>query len=66
MLTTVIFQLITHTIVDVLSDTRLSTGDIPGKSDFDIHNIAGVCILGMNQSPFGWRHRYPSLHLTPE
>ena len=43
MFTVVIFHLITNTIVDVLSNARLS--NILGKRNFDIHNIAGVYIL---------------------
>ena len=64
MLTTVIFQLITNTIVNELSDDRLS--NILEKSDFDIHNVAEVYILGTNQSPIDWPNRVSSLHLTHE
>ena len=65
MLTTVIFHPITNTIANVLSDSaRLS--NIIGKSNFDIHNVAGVYILSMNQSPLCCPDRVSSLHLTHE
>ena len=64
MLTTVIFQLITNTIVNELSDDRLS--NILEKGDFDIHNIVEVYILGMNQFPLRLPYKVPSLHLTHE
>ena len=64
MLTTVIFQLITNTIVNELSDDRLS--NILEKGDFDIHNIVEVYILGMNQFPLRLTYKVSSLHLTHE
>ena len=64
MFTVVIFDLITNTIVDVLSNARLS--NILGKRNFDIHNIGGLYILGMSQFPLCLPRSVSSLHLTHE